>query len=221
MGLRGAALGRLPKEGIYHAARRIKSLQALLAAHPDREFFVVNRILPTSPTQTVISLFIRTLPEGEDPAFDRLMGAFKAGDDAFRDQRFKYISKVPNASFMLRTAVNALGGFRPVVMGRGYLQQKHFTGPNYLEVVTDVGSSRIARGVVGAIVPQQRKLIVDECYVLEGQEPEELPERPIGLSRGVHFDFAVLNVPVTEGMLNPADEVDEVAEGVAGASLGE
>lgn len=51
----------------------------------------------------------------------------------------------------------------------GYLDQKHFSGANYTEVDVDIGSSRIARGVVGIILPQAKKLIIDEAFLIEGQ----------------------------------------------------
>ena len=50
-------------------------------------------------------------------------------------------------------------------------------GKNYYEVDVDVGASRVARGIMGVIVPQQRRLIIDEAFVIEGQTVEELPVR--------------------------------------------
>ena len=35
---------------------------------------------------------------------------------------------------MALTAPPLSVGFRPVIMGKGYLELKHFTGPNYTEV---------------------------------------------------------------------------------------
>lgn len=41
----------------------------------------------------------------------------------------------------------------------------------------DVGASRVARGIMGVIVPQQKKLVIDEAFLIEGQSAGELPVR--------------------------------------------
>ena len=44
-----------------------------------------------------------------------------ANNNRYRNSRLKYMAKIPNASFMVKSAVGALGGFRPVIMGKGYV----------------------------------------------------------------------------------------------------
>eukprot|EP00041_Stephanoeca_diplocostata_P014917 m.282448 g.282448 ORF g.282448 m.282448 type:complete len:344 (+) comp19849_c0_seq1:209-1240(+) len=198
---------------IWHAGRCLKPLREFLDAHPDREFFIANRILPTNPVNHVISVFVRTVNGSEDAAFERVWQRYKDGDDKYKDLRLKYITKIPNAPFMVKTAVSALGGFRPVIMGKGYLDQKHFSGANYTEVDVDIGSSRIARGVVGIILPQAKKLIIDEAFLIEGQRADELPERMLGLTRCIRFDLAANETVVSEALIDAAAE-KQVAEGV-------
>lgn len=171
---------------------------------------------------------MRTRDETVDPVFERSWKRFKEGDVAYRNSRLKYMAKIPNASFVVRSTVGAMGGmfsvnlsvelstqlsaephvnswgtagFRPVIMGKGYLELKHFNGPNYVEVDIDIGSSRIARGVVGVVIPQAKKMIVDEAFFVEGQNPDELPERLLGICRCVHYDLDVNTLPISPDML--------------------
>lgn len=86
-------------------------------------------------------------------------------------------------------------------MGKGYLDLKHFDGPNYTEVDIDIGSSRIARGVVGVVIPSAKKLVVDEAFLIEGQRDDELPERLLGMCRCVHYDLSGNTIPIADNML--------------------
>lgn len=174
---------------LKHVCRRIKPLRDLLAQHPKREFFVVNRMLPTAPPLTVVSVFVRQFGRTRAPPFEATLQRYKDGKNEVKDLKLKYIVKIPNAPFMLRGAVSALGGFRPVIMGKGYLEQHHYSGPNYTEVDIDVGSSRIARGIMGVVVPQMKKLNVDEAFLIEAQNQDELPEMLLGCQRGARYDF--------------------------------
>eukprot|EP00035_Acanthoeca_spectabilis_P024451 m.453888 g.453888 ORF g.453888 m.453888 type:complete len:363 (+) comp20568_c0_seq1:192-1280(+) len=186
---------------VWHAAATLKPLRDYLAAHPDREFFIANRVLPLEKSVHVMAIFVRTRDETVDPVFERSWKRFKEGDVAYRNSRLKYMAKIPNASFVVRSTVGAMGGFRPVIMGKGYLELKHFNGPNYVEVDIDIGSSRIARGVVGVVIPQAKKMIVDEAFFVEGQNPDELPERLLGICRCVHYDLDVNTLPISPDML--------------------
>lgn len=187
---------------LLHVAHRIKTLKKYLEAQPDHEFVIVNRMLPTTPILNVIEVFRRSKESRLDETFEKLFADFKNKDDEFRNLRLKYLVKIPNASWMVRTTVGALGGFRPVIMGKGYLKQEHFMGANYYEVDVDIGTSRVARGVTGVILPQQRKLIIDEGFVIEGQGESELPERLLCSVRGVRLDLYSLGIRVTDDKLN-------------------
>eukprot|EP00037_Helgoeca_nana_P019567 m.191427 g.191427 ORF g.191427 m.191427 type:complete len:395 (-) comp24921_c0_seq1:2100-3284(-) len=189
------------KTPVWHAAATLKPLRDYIAAHPNREFFIANRVLPLEKSVHVIAVFVRTQAETVDPVFERSWKRFKDGDADYRNHRLKYMAKIPNASFMVRSSVGALGGFRPVIMGKGYLELKHFTGANYTEVDIDIGSSRIARGVVGVIIPQGKKMIIDEAFFIEGQQDDELPERLLGLCRCAHYDLDSNTLPISEDML--------------------
>eukprot|EP00039_Didymoeca_costata_P018858 m.335279 g.335279 ORF g.335279 m.335279 type:complete len:295 (+) comp17559_c0_seq1:215-1099(+) len=196
-------------ENILHTARRIKSLKLFLESHSDREFVIINRMLPLTPILNVIEIFHRKKGVKNDSQFESLFERYKTEGDKFRNLRLKFLVKIPNASWVVKTAVGALGGFRPVIMGKGYLQQEHFLGSNYYEVDVDIGTSRIARGVTGVILPQNKKLIIDEGFVLEGQDESELPEILLACARGVRIDLYSLGVKVTPDILNPVEDAEK------------
>ena len=59
-----------------------------------------------------------------------------------------------------------------------------------MECNINIGSSMIARNVAGVAMKQGgKRLIVDQTFLIEGQEIDELPERLIGGSRVTHIDL--------------------------------
>ena len=91
------------KTGIKHIAKRLHSMRDMLAANPDSEFLIVNRMLPTTPWMNVISLFERPkAKKGEDPVFESLLESYKAASSEEKDLKLKYIVKIPNASWVVR-----------------------------------------------------------------------------------------------------------------------
>jgi hypothetical protein len=75
--------------------------------------------------------------------------------------------------------VDGVGGQRPVIMGNGYLKQKHFSGTNYVEVNVDVSSSVVAKGICSAVLSYSDRFHHNECFLVEGQRPDTLPERSL------------------------------------------
>ena len=66
---------------------------------------------------------------------------------------------------MIRQAV---GQNNPVLLGNK-LTTKYFTGPNYVEVDIDVGSSATAASVVGMVAGAVRGLVIDMAVVLQAR----------------------------------------------------
>ena len=66
---------------LWHAAERLKPLRDFLAAHPDREFFIANRVLPLATSVHVMAVFCRTQDETVDPVFEKCWRRYKTGDD--------------------------------------------------------------------------------------------------------------------------------------------
>ena len=62
-------------------------------------------------------VFARKCDADAGTVFERVFARYKAGNDDYKNMRMKYLVKIPNASWLLRGSVSALGGFRPVVRG--------------------------------------------------------------------------------------------------------
>ena len=84
---------------------------------------------------------------------------------------------------LVKGAIKTLGGDRPCIIGNK-LKVHYHRGENYMECNINIGSSMIARNVAGVAMKQGgKRLIVDQTFLIEGQEIDELPERLIGGSR--------------------------------------
>ena len=193
---------------ITHLASRIKCIRDFVNAHPETDFMIIVRQVPTNYVSHVIFLYARSLPRGEDAAFDRLHDQFLSGGDDFRKERFKYLPQLPTAPFMVKNSLRALGGHRPVLIGNGYLLCHYFTGKNYFEVNIDISSSAVAKTISGTIVSRSEKVVIDEGFVIEGRSEDELPERLLGCHRFVYCDLKGLTTMVTESDLLPIQEAD-------------
>jgi len=164
-------------------------------------------MIPTTPWQMTVEIYERPVTSKSTPQFEQLWAKYKAGTDEYRNERFKFICGIPNAGWMLRGAISALGGFRPVILGRKYLKQYHYQGPNWYENDLDIGSSKVARTIVGTIVSKLEGIITDESYVIEGKGEEDLPEMVLAQLRGVYMSLVPHTVPLSDGMF-----VDEMQE---------
>ena len=166
---------------LYNVSSRLKQLRTFLESNPDEEFFVSNRAIPIGRKRfrNIIVVAKRTLKKGEDTVFDTTWDSYKNGDDEYKNSRMKFIPGLDNAPWLLRKSVEILGGQRPVIMGKGYLKQKHFMGPNFTEVDVDISSSAIARKIAGQVLPYAASLglMILEGFVIEGKTEEECPER--------------------------------------------
>jgi hypothetical protein len=99
---------------LYHVARLLPSLRDFLAAHPDKFFLIVNRVLPGPPYKNVISVACRDAAslEGVEPGFDKAFSEFVKGDVKARDSTFKYICKMEGAPWLVKKVrVCLLGWF--------------------------------------------------------------------------------------------------------------
>ena len=142
----------------------------------------------------------------------------------------KYLPNLRTAPWLVTSAVDLLGGQRPVIMGKGYLQQKSYSGSNYVEFDVDIGSSSIAKvslqihcksmggtlsspssrlsrqSVAGTVLGYCGSLVLDEAFVVEGKEEDELPERML-----MQHEFRQVNIGECAKPLRPEDyDTDEV-----------
>jgi hypothetical protein len=176
-------------------------LKRLVERHPGETFFVTNRACPCGGgrIRNMITVARRTLPAGADPAFDSAWARYRASSDAHRDLHLKYLPRLSRAPWLLAQAVAALGGSRPVIMGKGYLAQAHGVGPNFVEVCVDISSSAVARRIAGLVLGCSASLDVDEAFVIEGKERADLPERVLYQVRLQGVDTEAAAVDLKEG----------------------
>ncbi|KAG6412705.1 hypothetical protein SASPL_125390 [Salvia splendens] len=105
--------------------------------------------------------------------------------NAFRDSRFKLIPYISKGSWIVRQSV----GRKSCLVGQA-LQMNYFRGKNYLELGIDLGSSTVAKGVVGLVLGYLNNLVIEMAFVIQGDTAEELPEILVGTCRLNHLDAA-------------------------------
>jgi hypothetical protein len=181
----------ISNEQVFHCALNLPPLKKWLDEHKDcaESFFIQTWMIPGPPCFHVVNVFHRKLKRGEDKAFDLAYDRFCDADDSYRDSKLKYKAHFPECPLLVKGALKTLGGDRPCIIGNK-LKVHYHRGENYIECNINIGSSMIARNVAGVAMKQGGKsLIVDQCFLVEGQELDELPERLIGGSRFTHIDL--------------------------------
>ncbi|KAK6926784.1 Pleckstrin homology domain, partial [Dillenia turbinata] len=157
-------------------------------------FFIINIQVPGSTTYSLALYYMMSAPLEDMP----LLESFVKGDNAFRNSRFKlipYISKVGMA-------------FYTCAFNKMYTTTKH-TPPHvrcspvhkdpcleplqrfvllYTQLGVDIGSSTVARGVVGLVLGYLTNLVIEMAFLIQANTHEELPEYLIGTCRLNHVD---------------------------------
>lgn len=135
---------------------------------------VVNLQVPAKPNYNMVFYYAADKPINKSS----LLGKFVDGTDAFRDSRFKLIPSIVKGYWMVKRAV----GTKACLLGKAvtcrYLRQD-----NFLEIDVDIGSSSVARSVIGLVLGYVTSLVVDLAILLEAKEEEELPEYLLGTAR--------------------------------------
>jgi hypothetical protein len=200
-------------------------LRRFLEANPRESFFIMNRSVPWKggSSRNVILVSRRVVGEGGDTPFDTAFRRFAEGDAKYRDLRLKYCCKLVKAPWLLTKLVDALGGQRPVIMGKGYLEQQHFTGANYIEIDVDIGSSSIARQISSSVLGYCHVFVIEEAFVIEGQQEDELPERALmGISfRGVDTTAVAVPLLPKDYLVTIEQEAEQEQESIFTAEAGE
>ncbi|RLN97107.1 hypothetical protein BBJ28_00011537 [Nothophytophthora sp. Chile5] len=181
-------------EAVEHiASRPDNAVQRELKRHAEQGTempftFVINFVVPGNPRINMVLYYQAPHPSvlADGSPFAELMADFLEGSDEFRNERFKLIPCIVEGSFIVRQAV----GSTPALIGKK-LRQPYFRGTQYFELDVDIGSSAVANRVVGLVSGYTKKLVIDMGFVLEGQSPDELPERLMGSVRLVHIDLGV------------------------------
>ncbi|KAH9296787.1 hypothetical protein KI387_028469, partial [Taxus chinensis] len=119
---------------------------------------VINLQVPAKPNYSMVFYFGANRPIRKGSLLDK----FANGDDMFRDERFKLIPSIAEGYWMVKRAV----GTKACILGRAvscsYLRQD-----NFLEIDVDIGSSSVARGIIGLVLGYVTSIVVDLAILIE------------------------------------------------------
>lgn len=161
-----------------HVAKR-PGCAAQVASEKGYFSIIINVQVPASSHYSMVFYFVtKELVPGT------LLQRFVDGDDEFRNSRLKLIPSVPKGSWIVRQSV----GSTPCLLGKA-VDCNYIRGPKYLEVDVDIGSSTVANGVLGLVIGVITTLVVDMAFLVQGNTPDELPERLIGAVRISHLEL--------------------------------
>ncbi|XP_051150527.1 protein ENHANCED DISEASE RESISTANCE 2-like [Andrographis paniculata] len=135
---------------------------------------VVNLQIPSKPNYSLVMYHAADRPVREDS----LLGKFIDGTDAHRDSRFKLIPSIIEGYWMVKRAV----GTKACMLGKA-INCKYLRQDNFLEIDVDIGSSSVAKSVIGLVLGYVTSIVVDLAMVIEGKEESELPEYILGTIR--------------------------------------
>jgi len=113
-----------------------------------------------------------------NPKVHALWQKFLAGDDAYRNSRWKVIPAIAEGNWIVKKSV----GTKPALLGTK-LTHEWIQGPNYLEVDCDVASSSMASMLTGLLQQYARYLVIDLGFTIQGESKDELPEQCLGTVR--------------------------------------
>ncbi|RLM60396.1 protein ENHANCED DISEASE RESISTANCE 2-like [Panicum miliaceum] len=151
-----------------------KSLVQSEAAKKIPFILVINLQVPAKPNYNLVMYYAAERPVNKDS----LLGRFIDGTDAFRDARFKLIPSIAEGYWMVKRAV----GTKACLLGKAvtcnYLRQD-----NFLEIDVDIGSSSVARSIIGLVLGYVTSIVVDLAILIEAKEEKELPEYILGTVR--------------------------------------
>ncbi|XP_022938154.1 protein ENHANCED DISEASE RESISTANCE 2-like isoform X1 [Cucurbita moschata] len=145
---------------------------------------IINLQVPAKPNYSMVMYYSADRPVNKSS----LLGKFVDGNDMYRDSRFKLIPSIVEGYWMVKRAV----GTKACLLGKA-VKCKYLRQDNFLEIDVDIGSSTVARSVIGIVLGYVTSLVVDLAILIEAKEEEELPEYILGTVRlnRVRLDSAV------------------------------
>ena len=127
----------------------------------------------------------------EDPIpSGSLLHRFVHGDDSFRNQRFKIVSRIVKGPWIVKKTV---GNYSACLLGKALTCNYH-KGPNYLEIDVDIGSSAIASAILHLALGYVTSVTIDMGFVVEAQAEAELPEKLFGAVRVCQMEMSSASV---------------------------
>lgn len=173
-----------PDNRVAHALRKAKS--------PNSFVFAANFEVSGKEHYHMVLYFATEEPLPTHSPLQR----FIDGDDAFRNQRFKIVSRVVKGPWVVKAAAGQFGAF---LVGKTVKCNYH-KGSNYFEIDVDTGTSAIMSAVVRLMLGYTKSFVVDIGLVIEAQKEDELPERLIGAVRLCHMDISSAFVVGEKGL---------------------
>ncbi|KAE8713998.1 leucine-rich repeat receptor-like protein kinase TDR-like [Hibiscus syriacus] len=152
-------------------------------------------VIPAKPNYSLVLYYAADRPVNKDSLLEK----FVEGTDAFRDARFKLIPSIVEGYWMVKRAV----GTKACLLGKAvackYFRQDNFWSfidlldevfliptvaeSSIMQIDVDIGSSSVARSVIGLVLGYVTSLVVDLAILMEANVEEELPEYILGSVR--------------------------------------
>ncbi|XP_043701322.1 protein ENHANCED DISEASE RESISTANCE 2-like isoform X2 [Telopea speciosissima] len=145
---------------------------------------IINLEVPAKPNYSLVLYYGADRPVRKES----LLGRFVDGTDIFRNARLKLIPSIVEGYWMVKRAV----GTKACLLGKA-VTCKYLRQDNFLEIDVDIGSSSVARSIIGLVLGYITSIVVDLAILIEAKKEDELPEYILGtvqLNR-VKLDSAV------------------------------
>jgi len=162
------------EERIDHIAKHSSSCVQSAAGKKAPFILVINLQVPAKPNYSLVFYFVAEKPIRPGSLLDQ----FANGDNAFRNSRFKLIPSIVEGYWMVKRAV----GTKACLLGKA-VTCNYLREDNFLEIDVDIGSSSVARGVVGLVLGYITSVVVDLAILIEAKMEHELPEYLLGTVR--------------------------------------
>jgi hypothetical protein len=135
---------------------------------------VVNLQVPATPNYSLVLYYASDRPVNPNS----LLAKFVDGSDMFRDARFKLIPSIVDGYWIVKRAV----GSKACLLGKA-VSCKYLRQDNFLEIDVDIGSSSVARSIIGLVLGYVTSIVVDLAILIEAKEEADLPEYILGTVR--------------------------------------
>ncbi|KAG8367537.1 hypothetical protein BUALT_Bualt16G0082200 [Buddleja alternifolia] len=141
---------------------------------------VMNLEVPGRPSYSLVLYYAADRPVNNSS----LLGKFIDGTDMFRDSRLKLIPSIVEGYWMVKRAVGTKACLLGKALTCNYLRQD-----NFLEIDVDIGSSSVAKSIIGLVLGYVTSIVVDLAFLIEAREEAELPEYILGTVRLNRFQL--------------------------------
>ena len=157
------------------------------AGEPCPRFIVINFMCPADPDINLILYFAEKPFEPktqDDHNWKRLLDHFMdCSDLKFCKKRLKLIPLCVKGPWLVKKAMGS-----PALIAKK-IETSFHKHDDSLEISIDVGSSSIAKSVLGNVSDALTSLVIDLGFTIEGKLENELPERLIGGCRVQYVDL--------------------------------